>query len=169
MDQRGEGLDVGAHDDDVAGFERRVGGQEVEDGVAHHLHLPAPPVTGVDGQAGVAPVEDGPVVASGQRQARRRPVGPHVGLDPPQERGWVAGPRLGGIDRMVMVDDGGVVVDPGPALRIGGGEDELHLPGVASPRPQQRVGGQPGRRVGGPGNDRRPPAGALRDPPPQLR
>ena len=70
----------------------------MEDGVAHHLHLAAPAMAGVDGQAGVAGVEDRPVVAPRQRQARWGPVTPHTGLDPFQER------RFRRLDRMVVVD-----------------------------------------------------------------
>ncbi len=159
VDQRGERLDVGAHHDDVAGLEGRVGGQEVEDGVAHHLHLPAPPVTGVDGQAGVAPVKDGPVVAPRQRQAGRGPVGPHVGLDPLQERRF---PRL---DGMVVVDRRAVA--GAAVVGVDGREDQLHLPGVTPPGGQERVGREVGRRVGGTGDDRPPPARPLLDPAPQ--
>ena len=48
VDQRRESFDVGAHHDDVARFECFVGGEEVEHGVAHHLDLASPAVTGVD-------------------------------------------------------------------------------------------------------------------------
>jgi hypothetical protein len=98
VDQRGERLDVGTHHDDVAGFQRGIGGQEVEDGIPHDFHLPAPAMAGVDGQAGVTGVEGRPVVAPCQRQAGRGPVTSHVGLDSLQERAF------GRLDRMVVVN-----------------------------------------------------------------
>ncbi len=41
LDQRREGLDVGAHHDDVAGLQRRIVLQQMEDGVAEYLDLAA--------------------------------------------------------------------------------------------------------------------------------
>ena len=131
VDQRSEGLDVGAHHHDVAGLQRGIGGQEVEDGVAHHLHLAAPPVAGVHGEAGVARVEHGPVVAPRQRQAGRWPVSPHVGLDPLQQRRF---PRFEG---MMVVDRRGVA--PAAVDTFPGGEHQLHLAGVTPPGGEQGV------------------------------
>ena len=121
-DQRGEGLDVGAHDDDVARLERRVVREEAEHRLAQHLHLPVRAVAGVDGHAGVARDvgEDGravvaQVVLQALQQRRRRVLG----------RG--------------VVD----VRDAGPRR----GEAQLQLTGIAREGAQQRVGGDAGRRV----------------------
>jgi hypothetical protein len=114
VNEGGEGLDVGAHDDDVAGLEGGVVGQEVEDGVAHHLHLAGPTVAGMHLQAAVAGFEDGPLILlAGEGGAGRVAVGPHVGLDTGQERHL----------RWFVRGEGTVVVAHGPAA---GGEDQLH-------------------------------------------
>ena len=121
VDERRERLDVRAHDDDVARLEGRVLAQEMEDRVAHDLHLARAAVTGVDLDAAVARGEDD--------VAGRRLVGAHVGLDARQH-------RVGGLlDRVVMV----LVLD---AL-----QDDLHLARVAPPRGEQPVDGNAGRRV----------------------
>ncbi len=130
VDERGEGLDVGAHDDDVPGLERLVLGQDVEDGVTQHLDLAGLAVAAVDLHAAVVRPEHGTgVVVAGQREARWRAVGPHVGLDALQEGGRRR------LQRAVVV-----------GLRAGaGGEHQLHLAGVPPPRAQQRVA----RHLGG--------------------
>ena len=51
LDERGEVLDVGAHDDDVAWLESRIVRQQVQDGVAQHLDLAPAAVAGVDPDA----------------------------------------------------------------------------------------------------------------------
>ncbi len=96
----------------------------MQDGVAQHLDLAGPAVTGVDLQAAVGGVEHGSgVVVAGQRGPGRSAVGPHVGLDALQQGGGR------GFDRTVVVGQ----------RVVAGGEHELHLPGVASPRSQKRV------------------------------
>ena len=112
-------------------------------------------MAGVDGQAGVAGVEDRPVVAPRQGQPRRGPVTPHAGLDPLQERRFLR------LDRMVVVDR--------RALSVSGGQDQLHLPGVTPPGGEQRVGRHRRRRVVFPEHDRGPPAGSFLHPAPQHR
>ena len=61
FEQRGEGGEVGRHDDDVARFERRVGGEDVKDRVAGDLDLAAGAVGDVD--------LDATVGGSGRRRA----------------------------------------------------------------------------------------------------
>ncbi len=146
VDEGGEGLDVGAHDDDVAGFEGGVVEEEVEDGVAQHLHLAGPAVAGVDLDAAVAGVEArAPVGLVRERLARRRLVVAHAGLDAAQECVGVRG------------GDGPVAVGHRAV-----GQHELHLPGVAAPRRAGAGGGGDrrfGRRRGaGSGGRRRPPS-----------
>ena len=83
LDERGEGLDVRTHHDDVARFERRIVGEEVEDRVAHHLDLSRPSVARVDLHAVVGGGEGQPFVdGAWEGRARRGDVGPHAGLDP---------------------------------------------------------------------------------------
>ena len=87
VDQRGEGLDVGTHDDDVASLERRVLDQQMEDRVADHLDLPRPPVAGVDLETAIVVVQDRPrVLFVGKRSTGRPPVGPDVSLQMREKR-----------------------------------------------------------------------------------
>ena len=60
LNQRSERLDVGTHDDDVAGLESGIVLEQVQDGVAQHLDLAAPAVAGVDADAVVVRTEQGP-------------------------------------------------------------------------------------------------------------
>ena len=80
LDQRGVGLDVGAHDQDVARLERRVVGEQAEQHLAQHLDLAGRAVAGVH--------LDAAVVAG---RAEREPgsgggVGGEVGLEPAEQR-----------------------------------------------------------------------------------
>ena len=130
VDQRGERLDVRAHDDDVARLERGVVGEEVEEGVAQHLDLTRPAVARVHLHAAVGRVEEQPAVGGiGERRAGRQAVGADVVLQATQQRRGVA------VDR---------VVDLGVGLRC---DDELELAGVATPRGEQRVLGEGGGEV----------------------
>ena len=63
-DQRREGLDVRAHDEDVARLQRRVVGEQAEQHLAQHLDLAVRAVAGVHLDA---PVAVGEHVASGRR------------------------------------------------------------------------------------------------------
>ena len=56
-DDRRERLDVRAHDQNVAGLERRVVGEQANDHLAQHLDLARAAVAGVDLHAAVAVVE----------------------------------------------------------------------------------------------------------------
>ncbi len=130
-DERGEGLDVRAHHDDVARLERVVVGQEVEHRVAQHLDLPQPSVAVVDldravvgGEDRLDPGPDRPGVA----------VVADVGLEALEEGRGAVGRGRGR----------GVVDDPRPGL---GGDDQLDLADVAAPGAQQRVADRLGRRV----------------------
>ena len=72
LDERGEVLDVGTHDDDVAGLEGRIVLEEVQDGVAQHLDLTAPAVTRVHPDAVVVGLEQGSLGRHRRRRGRRR-------------------------------------------------------------------------------------------------
>lgn len=98
----------------------------MEHGIPHHLHLSSPPVARMDTQASVVGSEEGPGLRlAGLDRSRWLPVGSDIGLDAMEK-------RLRGADyRAVLAPDRSV-----PS------ENELHLPGVAAPRPQQRVGRQ---------------------------
>ena len=148
LDERREGLDVRAHHDHVAGLERRVVLEDVQDRVAQHLDLARAAVAGVDLDAAIAGVEQGPRVRlAGQRRSRRLAVGVDVRLDAAEQ-------RVGRVRH-------GVVMADVP----GGAEHELHLACVAAPRGQQAARRQVGRRIVRAAHDRRH-AGAL-DPVPQ--
>ncbi len=111
MDEWCERLDVGTHHNDVAGLERRVIGQEVEDRVAHHLDLPGSAVASVDLEAAVVRVE--------RRVRDRRWVVTHRLLDPLQQR------RRGGlVERSSFVERTFVT-------RLC--DDDLHLVRIATP------------------------------------
>ena len=69
-DQRREGLDVGAHDDDVAGLEGRVVGQQSHQQFAEHLDLTVGPVRGVELDAPVVPLQQVAVVVGRQPSVR---------------------------------------------------------------------------------------------------
>ena len=120
LDQRREGLDVGAHDDDIAGFESRIVEQQVEDGVAQDLDLAGPAVTGVDLHA---------AVLRGERSGVRRNIGGEVGLQPAEQR---AGP---GGQLEVLVHD----------IGVRSGQEELQFPAVPPERGEQ---GMPGKLRG---------------------
>ena len=87
VDERREGLDVGAHHDHVARLERRVVGERVQHGVAQHLDLPRAAVAGVDADAAVRRVEHAAArrrrpAAAARAAARRRgsrPGSPRAG------------------------------------------------------------------------------------------
>ena len=123
LDERREVLDVGAHDDDVAGLEARVLLQQVQDGVAQHLDLPAAAVAGVDADAVVAGCQQRAGVAVASPHSGRCAVGSDIVLDPLQQRRLAP---LAACRSLVAV-----------CLRAT--EDELHLAGVAAPRRKQRV------------------------------
>jgi hypothetical protein len=74
-DQRREGLDIGAHDEDVARLERGVVGEQAEDDLAQHLHLSRAAVARVHLHAAVAAASGGGLVrtASPARSACRFP------------------------------------------------------------------------------------------------
>ena len=95
-DQWRERLDVGAHDDDVAGLERRVVGEQAQEHLAEHVDLAGDPVAAVHLHR---------PVACGEVAARRTHlVGAQVGLQPAEE-----GPPLGSPGGIrVVVDVGGV-------------------------------------------------------------
>ena len=128
LNQRGEGLDVGAHHDDVAGLQRRVVLQQVQDGVAQHLDLAAPAVAGVHPDAVVVgleqrprvDVDSPPALPAGARSARMS--------------SWICCSSVGRLRTGLA----------GRRLAVGNGraEHELHLAGVAAPRLQQRVAGR---------------------------
>ncbi len=105
-DQRREVLDVGAHDQHVAGLERLVVGEEPQDAVAQHLDLTGAAVAGVDLHAAV-------VRADRLRDLRRRVVSDLM-LQPAEE-------GSGGQVHRVVLGGGG------------GPEQELQLPDVPSP------------------------------------
>ncbi len=126
-DQRGVGLDVGAHHEDVARLERRVVLEQADQHLAQHVDLPRRAVTGVHLEAPVARV----VTAAGALVDRRRVVGPQVVLKQPEEGRRVAGRRQHGVARR----------EPGPAQRA------AQLTRVAAQRGEQRVTDQPGRLV----------------------
>ena len=132
LNQRREVLDVGAHDDDVARLELRVLLQQVQDGVAQHLDLPAAAVAGMHADAVVAGCQQRAGVAVATAAPRRCAVGPDVVLDPLQQ--CRRRPRRGSAVHLVAVCHR-------PA------EHELHLAGVAPPRRQQRVARRRCRRV----------------------
>ena len=117
LDERGERLDVRAHDDDVARLERRVVLEQVEDRVAQDLDLPRAPVARVDLDAAIVRVQQRALVEpAGQRRAGRLAVRADVGLDAAQQ-------RVGAVlDRVVVADV------------LGRAEHELHLACVARPR-----------------------------------
>ena len=103
LDQRGVGLDVGAHHQDVARLERGVVGQQPEQHLAQHLDLAGRAVARVHLHAAVVDVEDPAGRVDGG-------VGRDVGLEPGQQRPSVIEPveilvdRLGldrlGLDRL---------------------------------------------------------------------
>ena len=74
--QGGEGVHVGGQDDDVAGFERRVRGQQAREDFPQDLHLPVAAVREMDPDRRVAGLEETP---------DRRSVGTQVGLQPAQQ------------------------------------------------------------------------------------
>ena len=117
LNERREVLDVGAHDDDVARLELGVLFQQVQDGVAQHLDLPAAAVTGMDPDAVVAGRQQRAGVAVAIAHSGRRAVGSDIVLDPLQQR-WLARSLL----RRPLV-----------AVCLRTTEDELHLAGVAAP------------------------------------
>jgi hypothetical protein len=121
MDQRREGLDVRAHDDDVARLERRVVAKEVQDRVPQHLDLARAAVAGVDLDAAVARSPPG--------ITRRHRIRPDVGLDVPQQRVRVL------LDRVVVVHV------------VGALQNHLHLARVAAPGGEQAVRRQLGGRI----------------------
>ena len=140
-DERCVGFDVGAHDQHVTGLEPLVVGEQVQERVAHHLHLPQPPVAGVDLDGTVVLVEQRPRVGVADHPgAGGGSVGVHVALQAVQQ-------------------GGGVVVLPGPvgldASGGGGGDDELQLTRVAAPGREQRVRGAVACRVAASGWQRR--------------
>ena len=99
VDQWGEQLDVGAHDDDVAGLERRVVGQQVEHGLADHLHLAGAAVAGMHRRLSSSSASSGRgSSASAGPGPRGRPVGADVSLDT-TEQGRSSRPVL---DRAVL-------------------------------------------------------------------
>ena len=133
FDEGREVLDVGAHDDDVAQFELRVGlEQPVQDRIAQDLDLARPPVARMDADAVVAVRQQRARVGLGPEPAvaDRQPVGAHVVLDPAQQR---VRPRF---------DLGGVT-----PVRDRAAQDELHFAGVAAPRREQRVVRHGRRRI----------------------
>ena len=131
LDQGRKGLDIGAHDDDVPRFEGGIVLQQVQDRVAQHLDLAAPPVAGVDADAVVLGLEQrcGVVVVA---DAHRGTVGADVVLDLLQQGAGSFG-RGGGRGRRF-------------GLRRAT-EHELHLTRVPPPRRQQRVVRRRGRWV----------------------
>ena len=153
VDERRERLDVGAHDDDVARLEGRVVLQQVQDRVARDLDLARAAVAGVDLHAAVVgPQQRASVGGAGQRLARRRAVGAHVGLDLREQRGAAV------LDRVVMID-----------LLVVGPDDELQLARVLPPRGEQAVGRQRRGHVAGAAHDRRQPRARGGDLLPQHR
>ena len=117
LNERREMLDVGAHDDDVARLELGVLFEEVQDGVAQHLDLPAAAVTGMDADAVVAGDQERAGVAVTVAHSGRCAVGPNIVLDPLQQCRLVHALLC---RRLVAV-----------GFRTT--EDELHLAGVAAP------------------------------------
>ncbi len=76
-DERGVGLDVGAHHQDVARLERRVVGQQPEQHLPQHVDLPGRAVAAVDLY--------GPVVVGQHAAGRTDRVGGQVGLQPAEQ------------------------------------------------------------------------------------
>ena len=76
-DQRGVSLDVGAHDEDVAGLQCLVVGEQAEQHLAQHVDLPGRAVTGVHLHRAV----------TGLQRTALRPnlIGGDVGLQPAQQ------------------------------------------------------------------------------------
>ena len=63
--QGGEAVDVGGHHQDVAGFEARVGRQQLQQPVAHDLHLAQPARTGMELQGAVVRIQRQPAALLG--------------------------------------------------------------------------------------------------------
>ena len=96
LDQRREGLDVRTHHDDVTGLERRIVLQQMEDGVAQHLDLPAPAVARMHADAVVVRRR-----ASGAGRRRHRHFPPATGR--PGRRPGSARSSVGVAGRIVSV------------------------------------------------------------------
>ena len=94
LDQRRERLDVGAHDDHVARFERRILLEQMQDHVAQHLDLARTAVARMDLDAAVGGVEqpdDRPLV---------RGCGTPAGADPSLTAAWISASNVpGGVRR----------------------------------------------------------------------
>ena len=132
LHERREGLHVRAHHQDVARLQGRIVRQGVQDRVAHHLHLASAAVAGVDLQAPVGGVERHPLVGpAAERRPRRRPVGPHAGLEPGEQGAGLLVERP-------------VVVEARPPA-----QHELHLARVPAPGAEQGVERHPGAAVVG--------------------
>ena len=138
LDQRGVGVDVGTHHQDVARLEGGVVGQQPEQHLAQDVDLPGDSMACVHLHRTVGRVVD-PAVGPGK--VRRE-----VGLQPAEER--VRQRRLG---------FGGVGGD------VGGGEGALELAGVASEPGQERMADDPVAVVVGPGYGAGAPAQRLPD------
>ena len=102
LEQRGEGGEVGGHDDDVARFERRVGGEDVEDGVAGDLDLAAGAVGDVDLDRAVRAGDRRRAARSVARRSARLGAMPRCCASVEGQQsicGWTGGPsRLGGAE-----------------------------------------------------------------------
>ena len=120
MDQRRVGLDVRAHDDDVARLEGRVVGKDVQERVAQHLDLAGAAVAGVDGEACVVRVERRAVVGV----IRGGGVDPDVGLE--------ASEKCLGLGELAVV----VLIR---VARVGGRENDLQLARVLAPGGEKAV------------------------------
>ena len=166
-DQRREGLDVGAHHDDVPRLERRVVGQQPDQDLAQHLDLAVRSVRGVQHHAAVGGIEHR---AGGL--GLRLAVGGDVGLQPAEQGAGgrprparagarstrsasVAGQRELQLPRVpaevgqqpMTAQPLGVVVDPSAA-----GRRPVPLQVVGHLLPQsRRRGGQPEVHVAGGG------------------
>ena len=125
--QRGVGVDVGAHDEDVARLQGRVLLQQVGEHVAQHLDLPGPAVAGVHLDAAVL-LRDVPGAPLG--------VGRHVvGLEVPLEQAQQRGRRPAGAVRAAVGPPAGPSLEGMRCQRQGA----LQLAGVPPQAGEQRV------------------------------
>ncbi len=104
----------------------------MQDRVTEDFNLPGPAVARVDLNAVIVRTEDGTrVLLLMAARTGRRPVAPDVLLDPLQHGGST-------------LRDGAMVLEH---VAPGGGEHQLHLPGIAAPRSQQRIRGHFGAGI----------------------
>jgi hypothetical protein len=88
-DQGGVVLDVRAHDQHVARFERRIVSEQADEHLAEHFDLPFRAVAGVDLQGSVGGIQARPGLAGRlDRVVLQRP------LQPPEQRCWTCRQRV---------------------------------------------------------------------------